>query len=163
MLPPREKKHRLPEAAYYGRKSVSFTACIDDRSRILADWTVVGVFLPMLAQAAETNHCIVPIYCFMPDHMHVVLTGASEEARPKTAMEDFKHRSGIWFEENMPQIEWQKDFHDRIVRKSIDYAAHLRYIASNPIRAGLATDVYDWPFTGSLGCNLRDVLGDAFW
>lgn len=160
---PRERKHRLPEAAYLGRKSISFTACELHRKPLLADSSVMEPLVSILTDAIQTHRSIVPIYCFMPDHLHVVIMGTADNARPKTAMEMFKHRSGIWLERNRQEIEWQANFHDRIIRKSDDWASHVRYIACNPIRAGLAEDIHQWPFTGSIGCDLRDILGDAFW
>jgi putative transposase len=92
-----------------------------------------------------------------------VVTGKEEWSLPKMAMERFKYDSGNWFEEHRPELHWQKDFHDRIVRRSEDWAAHLRYVALNPVRAGLAQDIQEWPFKGAIGCDLDEVLGDAFW
>jgi putative transposase len=159
----REKRHRLPEAAYYGRKTVSFTACAENRRRGFDDPDLVAAFVPHLTDAARETGCVVPIYCFMPDHLHVVVLGLDDASRPKRAMELFKHDTGMWLAEHRPNLSWQKDFHDRIVRRSEGFAAHVRYVALNPVRAGLAPDIDSWPFTGSVGCQLSEVLLDAFW
>jgi hypothetical protein len=71
---------------------------------------------------------------------------------------------GRWLEydSNLP-ARLQKDFYDRIVRRSEGFAASVRYIALNPVRAKLAADIDSWPFTGSIGCDLKEVLLDSFW
>lgn len=158
----REKKHRLPEAAYYGQKSVAFTACTENRRRGLANASVVEALLPMLESAANTHGCLVPLYCFMPDHLHLVIRGMTDTSAPKRAAEAFKRDSGMWLAENRPNLEWQKDFYDRILRYN-EISATVRYLALNPVRAGLTSDINAWPFTGSLGYNLSEVLQDAFW
>ncbi|MGV3616425.1 MAG: hypothetical protein ACO1SV_20425, partial [Fimbriimonas sp.] len=87
MEPIREKKHRLPEAAYIGQKAVSFVGCEDDRQPLLANAEVVGALVPLLEGAASREGCIVPIYCFMPDHFHILMFGLHDKSRPKVAMD----------------------------------------------------------------------------
>lgn len=79
------------------------------------------------------------------------------------AMERFKQKSGEWLAVRHPELAWQKDFYDHIVRAKEGYEAKARYIALNPVRAGLATDVYGYPFTGSIGYELREIIEDAWW
>ncbi|MGV3615499.1 MAG: hypothetical protein ACO1SV_09700, partial [Fimbriimonas sp.] len=80
------------------------------------------------------------------------------------AMDLFKRAAGRWaeYDSDLP-IRFQKDFYDQIVRKSEGYAAHVRYIALNPVRAKLAEDIHAWPYTGSIGAELDETLLDAFW
>ncbi len=48
---------------------------------------------------------------------------------------------------------WQKGFYDHILRsgKAIDEAAW--YIFLNPVRAGLAKTIEEWPYSGSFSLN----------
>ncbi|MGV3614481.1 MAG: transposase [Fimbriimonas sp.] len=160
----REKKHRLPDAAYVGQRAVSFTGCETDRRAVFASAAVVSALVPLLGEAASGEGCIVPIYCFMPDHFHILMFGLHDGSRPKVAMERFKHMAGSWAHYN-PEvgIHLQRNFYDRIVRRSEGYAASVRYIALNPVRAGLAPDIESWPYTGSIGADLSETLLDAFW
>jgi REP element-mobilizing transposase RayT len=158
----REKGHRLQEAAYRGRKAVTFTVCTQRRMRGLADPAVHDAFVPIMGRSCEGTDSMVSLYCLMPDHAHVIFSGMSDVAAPKRAMETFKHLSGMWLAEHRPHLRWQKDFHDRILRRK-EIAATCRYIALNPVRAGLAEDIHGWPFTGSVGFELGEVLLDAFW
>lgn len=156
----REKKHRLPESAYRGQKTISFTLCEARRKQPFRDAAVIEVFRRMLEEVVAKYDCFAPAYCFMPDHLHVVTTGRSAGSKGKTAIEEFKHRSGGWFAEHLPEFHWQKDFHDHIVRHQEDRAAHVRYVLRNPVRAGLAESLMDYPGTGSIGIDIVEYLRD---
>jgi putative transposase len=97
----------------------------------------------------------------MPDHLHVVVNGLDKRSRPKTAMDQFKQQTGLWLAVNAPQFEWQDDFHDPIIRKHDDWRRHVQYIAFNPVRAGIVRNPFDYPFTGSIGYDLSELLVDS--
>ena len=117
----------------------------------------------MLASATAMYECLVPIYTFMPDHLHVLVTGTTDGADSLAAMEKFKDLSGWWLYRHRPKLKWQKDFYDHSVRYHEGWETQARYIALNPVRRGLAKDGASWPFTGSIGYDVKDILGDAFW
>ena len=54
-------------------------------------------------------------------------------------MDSFKYLTGQWLAENCPEFEWQKDYHDHIIRNSEDGDEHVVYIACNPVRPVSAT------------------------
>ncbi len=160
---PRRKPHRLPEEAYHGPVCVSFTACEAHRKPLLANDIIHAALHERLARAASKHLCTVPIYTLMPDHLHVLVLGTDETSRPKDAMDSFKMSSGRWFRYNRPDLSFQHDFHDHIVRRHEGWASKARYIARNPWRAGLVGGERQWPYTGTIGYNLDDVLEEAFW
>jgi putative transposase len=41
---------------------------------------------------------------------------------------------------------WQRGFYDRAIRKEEDLLAVARYIVANPLRAGLVSQLSDYPF-----------------
>ena len=161
--PNRERKHRLPREDYIGRRSVAFTACLRDRKPKLNDPTIVPALVSLLGRSADSFGCCVPIYTFMPDHMHVLLIGERVDSDLKGAMDKFKYLSGFWLFRHRPDLHWQKDYWDHVVREFEGWRTQARYIAANPCRAGLCHDIFDWPYTGSIGFDLHDVLADAFW
>jgi putative transposase len=157
----REKPHRLPRLCYRGAVTVSITACICDRRPVFTRVTVVNPFVELLRRGSEMCSCRVLIYCFMPDHLHLVLQGENADADTWRAMVHFKQHSGFWLRQHRPAIRWQKDFHDHIVRAEEDLRAHVRYIAENPVRKGLVEEWQAYPFTGAIGCDLAAVLESA--
>ena len=156
-------KRHLTAQAYRGRKAVAFTACVEQRAPILADAELVSAFVPLLENAATDAKCIIPVYTFMPDHLHVLLLGTGDDSDAKAAMDRFKSRSGWWLYRHRPPAKWQTGYWDHVVRYFEGWEAQARYIAANPCRAGLAENVFDWPFTGSIGCDLAEVIAEAFW
>ena len=124
------------------------------------DIKILQVFKGFLTEAVEKYDCVVPVYCPMPDHLHVVTTGCSASSKGKTAIEEFKHRSGDWLAEFSPSFHWQKDFHDHIIRHRDDRAAQVRYVLRNPVRAGLVESFMDYPGLGSIGIDLVEYLRD---
>jgi putative transposase len=44
---------------------------------------------------------------------------------------------------------WQPDFFDRFIRDDAHYAAVVRYIEENPVKAHLVSQAKDWPFSSA--------------
>ena len=74
-----------------------------------------GALLGILDDVASRHACAVRAYCFMPDHLHVILRGTTPEADIWAAMVDLKQRTGLWLAANAG-ARWQKDFYDEILR-----------------------------------------------
>lgn len=93
---------------------------------------------------------------------HLLLfKGLGEGADTLAAMRKFKLLSGLWF--HRKHLEgWQENFHDHVVRGTEDWRAHAKYISRNPVRQGLVGDPFEYPFLGSLGCDLSDVICGSF-
>ena len=161
MDPIREKKHRLPREAYQGQVTVNITACINERKMPFYEANIVQTFLNKLEQAAHKHRCLIVIYCFMPDHLHLLVHGIDHTADTWRTMVDFKQQTGYWFARERNEFSWQKDFHDHIIRSNKDLAAHIRYIANNPVRRGLVADWHEYPFTGAVGIDLHQVMADT--
>lgn len=157
----REKFHRLPREAYRGEVVVAFTACVADANPLFKDSSVVAAFVVLLKTASERHGCIVVIYCFMPDHVHLILRGTTESADAWQAMVEFKQRTGFWLRQNRAGISWQKDFYDHVIRADEDLGAQVRYIAGNPVRKALVKDWREYPHTGSIGVDLAAVINST--
>lgn len=93
----------------------------------------------------------------MPDHLHVMFKGLGEGADALLAIRKFKLLSGLWFDRTR-LVSWQRGFHDHTIRGAEDWRNHATYIALNPVRAGLVEDPFDYLLTGSIGCDLSEVI-----
>ncbi|WP_158409193.1 transposase [Fimbriimonas ginsengisoli] len=134
--PIRAKKHRLPEAAYIGEKTVHITANVEHRRPLFTDPAVVQAFLEILRACSAAERCLVPICCFMPDHLHLLMQGTSANSRPKAATDAFKGRSGHWLLQNRPNWNWQESYYDtnRSARRRLEAEGVLHF--SKPHEAG---------------------------
>ena len=154
----RERSHRLPLSSYRGEVAVAFTLCVQDREPLFEGRDLVRLFVGALTAACESQGCVVPIYCFMPDHVHVVTLGRAESADAWRAIVGFKQRTGFWLARNRPTIKWQRGFFDHLLRTQEDLATHVRYVAENPVRKQVVADWHEYPYTGSIGFDLDAIL-----
>jgi REP element-mobilizing transposase RayT len=159
--PIREKPHRLPRECYRGEVTTAITACVDRDVPLFNDCQVVNAFIERLERAAKKHGCIVLIYCFMPEHQHLILRGATPEADGWRAMVDSKQLTGFWLGRHRPEVDWQRSFYDHIIRADEDLGAQIRYVADNPVRRGLVKQWRDHPYTGSIGIDLATVIADT--
>lgn len=154
----REKKHRLPSEYYRGEISVSYTLCLKDRKEVFVHPGIVALFIDHLRDAIRNSDCIVPVYCFMPDHQHIIVAGTNGHADTRKTIVRYKQRTGYWMSKNLPDKEWQKDFYDHVIKNREDVAHQVRYVLDNPVRKGLVDSWRNYSFKGSLGCDLEDIL-----
>jgi putative transposase len=85
-------------------------------------------------------------YCFMPDHVHVLLEGTSGGSSLQPYVERWKQVTGHWFTRTRSRRLWQSGYYDRVLREDEPMRVVARYIVGNPIRAGLADQVGQYPF-----------------
>ncbi len=145
----REKRHRLPPEAYKGCTVVAFTINVKERQKLFVKDNVFHVFEEMLLAELEHYHCSAYVYLFMPDHLHAIIAGEQATSDVKRCVEIFKQKTGFWLYENMPDLHWQKDYYDHIIRDDEDLNAQIRYVLYNPQRAGLVALWRDYPYKGS--------------
>jgi putative transposase len=154
----KEKKHRLPMDSYKGDVSVVFTLCLRKKKEHLNQTEIVATFTGILNSILKETSCIVPVYCFMADHQHLIVTGTCRDSDTWMTIVKYKQKTGFWMLKNRPEMRWQKDFYDHIMRTHEDIVAQVKYILDNPVRKELVSSWQNYPFKGSIGCKLGDVL-----
>jgi REP element-mobilizing transposase RayT len=88
-------------------------------------------------------------YCLMPDHLHTLVEARSERSDFQAFVKRFKQTTGFRHRHLTNQSLWQPGFHERVLRNDEASPAVVRYILENPVRAGLATEIGEYPFAGS--------------
>ena len=145
-----------------GRINVHFTICVRDRKAIFRDETLVRKLVELLEQKLKETNCDSPVYCFMPNHLHLLVRGRSEDATPKVAIDKFKLSAGIWLGTHRAGMKLQHDYYDHIIRSHDDWREQAQYIARNPVRAGLVENPLDYPFTGCIGSDWKEMSRQIF-
>jgi len=146
--PVRRLKHRLSLEAYRGEVAATFTACIAGKRELFTDSDTVAIFLGALRRASIEHQCQVLIYCFMPDHLHLLVVGGSGSDVLRF-VKDFKQRTAYSYRRSNSAALWQKSYYDHVLRLEEEVRQVARYIVSNPVRGGLVEDVKDYPHSGS--------------
>jgi putative transposase len=93
-----------------------------------------------LKQAIEKHQVKNWAYVFMPDHLHFILEGESKDSDLWKAVVLFKQLAGFWLLRNQPEVKWQKDFYDHVLRRNEELKKHIYYILKNPVRQGLVAN-----------------------
>src|SRR5665213_779081 len=97
-------------------------------------------------------------YCFMPDHVHLLVYGTSGAADLRAFAVDFKKVTGFEYRHRQGRHLWQPRYFDRVLRDDESTEAVARYTLENPVRAGLAARLGEYPFAGSDLYNLQGLL-----
>jgi REP element-mobilizing transposase RayT len=95
----------------------------------------------------------------MPEHLHILIKGTKESSDTWRVITQFKQRTGYWLSKHTT-ADWQKNFFDRILRSDDALSTQVWYIVNNPVRRGLVEKWEDYPYTGSIGFELKQLLSD---
>ena len=83
----------------------------------------------------------------MPDHMHVLIElGEIEPLSLVVQRIKSLIATAVNQERNKRQPVWQRGYYDHAIRTDEDVLLAARYIVNNPIRAGLAVNIGDYPY-----------------
>jgi putative transposase len=102
----------------------------------------------VLHEAALTSQFVVLAYCFMPDHVHLLVQGQEEAADLKKFVALFKQRTGFMHKQQTGRPLWQASYFDRVLRRDDDLQAIADYVLQNPVKDGLAGEVGEYPLSG---------------
>jgi len=145
----KRKINRLERELYCQKRMYFLTLCCLDGQEIFKEPQIVNSVLEKLKLCCET-HCFKNYaYCFMPDHLHLLLTGEENSDLIKM-VKQFKQLTGYYFKKDTGRSLWQKSYYDHILRKEEDVASVVRYILENPVRKTLVKHPDEYSFSGSL-------------
>lgn len=156
MHPPRVS--RAKGFTYVGMHRYFVTICTAKRFPAFTSEAVVDPIRSIFLQLAEEIGFAVVAYCFMPDHLHVLVEGTSEAADLPQFISRAKQSTGYRFKKQFGQQLWQVGYYDRVLRDGEATLAVARYLVENPVRAGLVADPMAYPFLDCPACGLKAVL-----
>src|SRR5574337_861883 len=154
----RRKNIRLPRSCYIGRQWYFWTACTERRVPRFSDGGLVAEQIEFLDQVAQQEGAEIQAYCFMPDHLHILVSGTQENSDSLRFMNAFKQRSAHAFQQRTRQRLWQHRAYDHILRRDERWEAVAAYIWMNPVRKGLCNRAEEWPFSGSQTVDWRALV-----
>jgi REP-associated tyrosine transposase len=97
-------------------------------------------------------------YCFMPDHLHLLVEGTDPASTLTEFVRVFKQRSSFHWKRAYGSELWQRSYFERVLRNHESSIDAARYVLANPLRAGMVDSVEDYPFLGSLTMSVRELL-----
>ncbi len=151
------RPQRIRAFDYIGRHRYFVTFCTLNRRPVFVNADLVAsVQSHFLAQAARFA-CAIVAYCFMPDHVHLLIEGLTDDSDIRAFVAIAKQKSGFDFAARDGHRLWQKGYYERVLREEEVSTDIIRYILANPVRSGLVAEPVEYPFWGS-GVHTRDEL-----
>ena|SRR5581483_1580261 len=157
------KRPRLTPDVYIGRNRYFLTFCTSQRKPLFRDATTVALVLQHIAVAATLADFDVLAYCFMPDHVHLLVEGCSDCSDARAFVHRAKQTSGFAFSQQTGAALWQPSYFDRVLRHDEATLAVIRYTLENPVRRGLVQSPNEYPFMAVTGFSIEDVFEAESW
>lgn len=156
---------RLPPEYYQGDAVVHWTLTSVKRGvNWLAD-SVHGEFRELMLHVAARERLLCPIYCWMPDHLHLVWMGLHKDSHQQNAMAFLR----TYLARSIEPHRFQPQAHDHVLRtpqrRRGAFVHACSYILANPVSDGLCEDSETWRFSGAVIPGYPDVhpVRDGFW
>lgn len=156
-LKPYPKRPRLHDFDYRGEYTYFITISTKNKAERFCEPVIVAALIDALKDTADVEQFAVDAYCFMPDHIHLILRGLHERAVLARFIRRFKQMSGYWFKKRHGVSLWQASFYDHVLRKDEAIEAVALYVFNNPVRKGLVKDFKDYPFSGSFTMDIASL------
>jgi len=138
---------RLARFSYRGRHRYFVTCCARDRAREFVSERQIWCTLKQMLHTAREQRFAVLAYCFMPDHLHVLVRGEDDNADFRAFMTLFRRRAACWHARAFGERLWQVGYYEHILRLDEPTGPRARYIVQNPVRAGLVADAAQYPYS----------------
>ncbi len=121
-------------------QSYLITTVTQNRQPVFSDFHNARHLIRILRAEQTLGRATTLAFVVMPDHLHwlLQLTGAVSLAK---IMQSVKGLSA----KQIGRPIWQEGYHDHALRQEEDLKAVARYIIANPLRAGLAEIIGDYP------------------
>ena len=152
------KPEHLTSFDYVGLHRYFLTFCTDSRRHLLTTADVVDLVLSQIVRAAVDEQVAIVAYCFMPDHLHLLIEARAETSDCLRFIKGAKQYSGYYYAKAFGSPLWQRYGFERVLRNDEATLVVARYTLENPLRAGLVTRIEDYPFVGSKTHSLEEIL-----
>ena len=141
---------RLATFSYIGLYRYSLTLCVAERRAVFIEPDPVSEALEVIVRVAASEQFAVTAYCFMPDHLHLLVEGQTDMSNLITFAHQLKQHTEFSYRRRWHRRLWQRGYYEHAVRNDEATLVVARYILANPVRAGLVREPREYPFSGSL-------------
>lgn len=157
------RPQRLRGVSYTGPRRYVVTCCTDTRLPWFTNTALVDAVWDVFSRQAASHTMAVHAYCFMPDHLHMLLEGRSPGADLCRFVATAKQRAAFVARRWVVGRMWQQGYHERVLRDHEPTLLVARYIVNNPVRAGLSRTPSEYPFLGSEVMSRDALIESVAW
>ena len=144
--------------SYVGRLDYSLTYVTDGRREQFRNPAVVDFVHAQFLRAEAEQGFEGIVYSYMPDHLHSIVTGKSDQSDCKAFIKAAKQYSSYYWKREHQQRLWERFGHDRVIRDDMELALTIGYVLANPVRARLVAHPGEYPFFRSSRYTLDELL-----
>lgn len=157
----RDYLRRLPPEYYRGQAYVHWSMTMEERKQ---GWLIpifYYKFREILTHTSFRYGLCCPIYCCMPDHLHMLLVGIHDGCDQQNAINFFRTQLNLVLDKLDAQLQQQP--YDHVLREEQRerhaFESVVEYIARNPERANLVPEdrFRDYKYTGCLVPGYPDI------
>jgi putative transposase len=152
------RPEHLKEFDYRGPNQYFLTFCTDRRGHYFATADAVAIVRTQIERAASEQSVAVLAYCYMPDHVHLLVESQAEDSDCLRFIARAKQFAGFHYQARFNRRLWQRYGYEHTLRSDEAGISVARYILENPVRAGLVTRIEDYPFSGSSAYSIEQIL-----
>jgi putative transposase len=143
------KPHRLAGFNYRGRFRIFITCCTKQRHLAFSETAACEFLLTQLQAQAKAGDFEILAYCWMPDHVHLLLGGVAADSDLQALMRGWKQSTGYWYRGQTGRALWQGNYWDYLLRDPDDSLRIVHYIISDPVRSGIVERLEQYAWWGS--------------
>jgi hypothetical protein len=124
-----------------------------------------AAFRELMLHAAASEGLFCPVYCLMPDHLHLVWMGLRLDTDQLNGMAFLRTH----LEPKLTPQRFQHQAHDHVLkpaeRRRSAFATACQYDIENPVRGELVKHPGEWPYNGAIlpGYPTLHPLQEDFW
>jgi putative transposase len=158
MIMPTHGPGHLKGFDYTGLYRYFLAFCCDSKRRVFESTAPVELVRSLIRRVANDEQFSIPAYCFMPDHLHLLVEGLSPSSNALRFIARSKQFSGFYYRKSFGQVLWQRYGFEHVLRADEDSRRVARYILENPVRGGLVTSPEEYAFLGSGVWAVKEIL-----
>jgi len=153
-----EYPRHLATFDYVGAYAYFLTFCTFERNRLFLTAKAVAIVQEHILRVCVVHNFQIDAYCYMPDHVHLVVTANRTDSDLKQFVTRAKQSAAFYFKKATQQRLWQRYGYERVLRNDEEKIAFIRYVIENPIRAKLVQSPLEYPFWGSSTWSRQELL-----
>ncbi len=151
-----------------------FTVVTHNRRKFLCEPDNIVILRSVLKNVMVRHPFVIDAMVIMPNHLHALWTLPENDdnysIRWSLVKSGFTKACGDKCKGTLSpsriarkqQAVWQQRFWEHEIRDEDGFTRHVEYIHYNPVKHGLATSPFDWPYS-SFQRFVRDGLYPADW
>jgi len=149
MILPKRTNIRIKDFDYSLERAYFITICSNNKAKVFCDQALTSEIIDLLKSFKNKLKYKVYVYCFMPDHLHLLISPSNSGIPISKFIGGFKSISTkIAWKHNIKGKLWQIRFYDHILRKNEELMSVGMYILNNPVRKNLTDRWEDYGFCG---------------